>query len=255
MLVGLQKTSLVNFPGRIAAAVFLPGCNLRCPFCHNGELACASVVTGPKRMQDKDEADSNAYVELEEALAHLEKRAKVLGGLAISGGEPLLSPALPVLIKKAKELGLAVKIDTNGTLSERLRTILASPELRPDMIAVDVKTAPERYGELAIEPSAGEHLGSELLETLAILERAASDGEEASLRVEYRTVLAPGLVGEAEIRRIAALLPGSADWKLARFVPGSCLDPEWNSLAPYQPTPLENLAALARSLVAGAELR
>ncbi|HOC29367.1 MAG TPA: radical SAM protein [Treponemataceae bacterium] len=255
MFVGLQKTSLVNFPGRVAAAVFLPGCNLRCPFCHNGELVRASVVTGPKPVQDGEETDRNAYIELDEVLAHLEKRSKVLGGLAISGGEPLLSSALPTLIHKAREQGLAVKIDTNGTLFERLRSILADPDLRPDMIAIDVKTSPERYGELAVEESAGHHLGSELLKTLDLLERETSEPEGRALRVEYRTVLVPGLVGESEIRRIATLLPRNADWKLAQFIPGTCLDPAWNERECYPPSQLDALVGLARSLIPGAELR
>lgn len=124
MYVGLQKTSLVNFPGRIAATVFLPGCNLRCPFCHNGELACAGISTGPVH----PETQTEEYVLIDETYAHLEKRANVLGGLAISGGEPLLSPALTGLIEKAKKLKLAVKIDTNGTLPDRLAYILDNPE-------------------------------------------------------------------------------------------------------------------------------
>lgn len=269
MNVGLLKTSLVNFPGRVCAAVFLPGCNLRCPFCHNGELAASSVVSGPKN----GDADAPDYVTLDDVYSHLEKRKSVLGGIAVSGGEPLLSPALKPLIEKARELGLAVKLDTNGTLPDRLNSILDNPALRPNMIAVDVKTIPARYGELATEREAGARCGNELLRTLEILEREQvaqtgntgdacdaggyCDGGEARkpLRVEYRTVLVPGLVGEKEIREMASLLPVSADWQFAPFVPGVCLDPSWNDIEPYGPVETKRLVLIAKSLRSGAIMR
>ena len=246
MKAGLIKTSLVNFPGRVAAAVLLPGCNLRCPFCHNAELASSSVVTGPKRA----DAGENDYSTIEEIFAHLELRASVLGGVAISGGEPLLSPALPDVIRKAKSLGLAVKVDTNGTLPDRLRSILDDPSLKPDMVAVDVKTGLSRYGELTVEAGAGEQAAQSLLRTLDVLSRS-----KGTVRVEYRTVLVPGLVGEAEIAEISSFLPRDADWELASFVPGACLDPAMNDLDPYGPAETARLVALARSAIPGARLR
>lgn len=257
MKVGLLKTTLVNYPGRVAAAVFLPGCNLRCPFCHNAALATASVVSGPHQSG----TDDNEYVTLDEVYAHLEKRASVLGALAISGGEPLLSPALPALVAKARSLGLDVKIDTNGTLPERLQTVLDDPSLRPDMLAIDVKTSPARYGELETERSANNAAGSALLRSLAILAREQELEEtefpahRKKLRVEYRTVLVPGLVGEAELREIGTLLPRDADWQLAPFMPGVCLDPAWNRLAPYGPEETKRLVAVAQSRISGARFR
>jgi len=255
MFVGLQKTSLVNYPGRVAAAVFLPGCNLRCPFCHNGELASASVVSGPKKLTD----DDNTYVALEDVYAHLERRAMVLGGLAISGGEPLLSPALPALIAKARSLGMSVKIDTNGTLPDRLQSILDDPALRPDMIAIDVKTIPSRYRELTTE-SGSDFAGIALVASLAILARELDETRHQHphyrpLRVEYRTVLVPGLVGEAELLAIGDLLPADSDWELAPFVPGVCLDPSWNDIAPYGPEETKRLLAVARGKVGRAQFR
>ncbi len=246
MLVGLQKTSLVNYPGRVCAAVFLPGCNLRCPYCHNGELAAASVASGPRA----EHADG--YVTLEDVYAHLEKRRDVIGAVTISGGEPLLSPALDGLIHKARSLNLAVKIDTNGTLPDRLASLLEDPERRPDMIALDVKTSPARYAELAIEREAGERAGGEMLRSLALLREAENEG---TTRVEYRTVLAPDLVGEREIREIGELLGEKADWEFAQFSPGHCLDPEWNNRAPYGPAEAARLVEIAKEYVPGARLR
>jgi pyruvate formate lyase activating enzyme len=248
MNIGLQKTSLVNFPGRVAAAVFLPGCNLRCPFCHNGHLAVSSVVSGPRPNTN----DDNLYPPLEDAYAHLDKRSGVLSGLAISGGEPLLSPALSDLIRKARSLGLAVKIDTNGTLPDRLAAILEDDNLRPDMISVDIKTSPDRYGELTIERDASNFAGAALLRSLSILRH---ESEKGRLRVEYRTVLIPGLVGETEIREIAHLIPREADWQLAPFMPGVCLDPSWNDIKPYSPAETQKLLALAKSFIPETKFR
>ena len=96
MHVGLQKTTLVNYPHRVAAAVFLPGCNLRCPYCYNGELVCASISDGP--VIQSSQGSANAYVPIEAVYEHIEKRQSVLRGFVISGGEALLSPVLPELI-------------------------------------------------------------------------------------------------------------------------------------------------------------
>jgi len=211
-------------------------------------------VTGPKAGQ----ADSEDYVEIDEVYAHLEKRKNVLGGLAISGGEPLLSSVTRDLIVKARELGLSVKIDTNGTLPDRLYTLVSDSSLRPDMIAIDVKTSLSRYGELAMELSQGSAFGSALLKSIDILRAASAAhrvGGVRQLKVEYRTVLVPGLVGEAEIREIAAILPEDADWELARFVPGNCLDRDYDSVDPYGPVALNKLVELAKSLRPGAVLR
>ncbi len=244
--VGLQKTSLVNFPGRVCAVVFLPGCNLRCPYCHNGELATASVASGPHGETE------NEYIPLEEVFAHLEKRKNVLGGLAITGGEPLLSPALEICIHKARELGLGVKIDTNGTLSDRLATLLSNRDLRPDMIAIDLKTPPERYGELTIESAAGERAATELRKSLALLDREVRAG---ALEVEFRTVLVPDLVTERDLSVIAGLLPPNANWQLTAFAPGNCLDPAWNDREPYPPSEKDRLFKYAKTLVPTASFR
>jgi pyruvate formate lyase activating enzyme len=197
-------------------------------------------------------------VTVEDVYAHLEKRKSVLGGLAISGGEPLLSPALQGLVSKARALGLAVKIDTNGTLPDRLASILGDPAMCPDMIAIDVKTSPARYGELATEPTQSPALGNALLASLEILARKTARfpaGNDRQLRIEYRTVLVPGLVGENEIRDIGRLIPHDADWEFAPFHPGTCLDPALNDLAPYGPEETKRLVAIARELRPGARLR
>ncbi len=241
---GLQKTSLVNYPGRIAAAVFLPGCNLRCPYCYNKELAEADVAAGP------GENAVQEYFSIDEIMGHMEKRADVLGGLAISGGEPLLSPALEPLIRKARELGLAVKIDTNGTLPDKLEALINDGSLRPDMIAMDIKTSPQKYNRLC--PGQSFDAGGKVIRSIGILKAAA---EKKQVAVEYRTVLVPELVTGDDIREISILLPSGADWKFAGFSPGGCINPQWDNIQPYTREETEKIISIARRKVPGAALR
>ena len=131
----LIKTTLVDFPGRVAGSFFLKGCNLRCPYCYNIGLVL------------NDESSDNLST-VQELFDHLEKRKNVLSGLVISGGEPLINPYTPLIILKAKELGYKVKIDTNGLQSEKLQFLLDSEKLRPDFIALDIKTTPSRYAQV-----------------------------------------------------------------------------------------------------------
>lgn len=243
-LVGLLKTTTVNFPGRLAIAVFLPGCNLRCPYCYNAELARADSMGVSLKNSE------NTYVPLSEVFDLLEKRRQVINALAISGGEPLTSILLPALLDKAAELDYEVKLDTNGLLPDRLEFILKSRLHRPiATIALDVKTAPERYAEL----SAGSGLSPEasLKKTAALLTQYTADG----LKVEYRTVLVPKLVEKDDIRAIAQLLPPDADWEFARFTAGHCLDKDWDTVIPYTESELNALVSYAQGFIPTAQLR
>lgn len=129
---GLQKLTLLDFPGHMACTVFLAGCNLRCPFCHNSELLDA---TAPAVMDDG------------ELLDFLKKRSGMLEGVCFTGGEPLLRPELPALMAKIRAMGYLVKLDTNGTMPERLQPVLESG--CADYVAMDIKNSPARYAQTA----------------------------------------------------------------------------------------------------------
>lgn len=261
MNVGLQKTTLVNYPRRVAAAVFLPGCNLRCPYCYNGELVCASVSEGPVRKASQSGA--NDYVPIEAVYEHIEKRKPVLQGLVISGGEALLSPVLPELILRARKAGLAVKLDTNGLLPDALSSLLQDQALCPDMIALDIKTSPARYRELgfcrpvsaspAIQPPAAQQLEAALKRTLMILQQKKTFCRP--IEIEYRTVLVPPLVAAADIGAISEQLPADAAWFFASFLPGNCLNPAWNEIRPYTQAETETLIRLAQTKIPNSRLR
>ena len=128
VIAGLQKMTLLDFPGKVACTVFLGGCNFRCPFCHNAELFGRAV---------------EPVMSHTEFLRFLESRKGLLEGVCVSGGEPTLDPELPELLRGIKALGYAVKLDTNGSRPAVLKHLVA--EKLVDYVAMDVKNSPARY--------------------------------------------------------------------------------------------------------------
>ncbi|MFP3088881.1 anaerobic ribonucleoside-triphosphate reductase activating protein [Treponema sp. TIM-1] len=223
--LALQKTSLVDYPGKVAAVFFLPGCNLRCPWCHNRELL--------EGLQD-------GLVSREEALGHLKKRRSVLGGVVLSGGEPTLYRGLFTLIRSIKDLGLPVKLDTNGLAGAVLEELFNRNETRPDYIALDLKLAPKRYGMLTAGPGLTDPGGE--------LEKSAALIRASGIRREYRTLVFPqGFITEEDIRALAPLTD-SSPWYFRPFRPGNCLDPVWNRFEAPDIEEVKALANTARSL-------
>ena len=127
-IAGLQKMTLLDFPGKVACTVFLQGCNFRCPFCHNSDLLPGQ---GQPLMDD------------EELLSFLKKRQGLLDGVCITGGEPTLQPQLLQLMRRIKELGYAVKLDTNGSRPQVLRELVEAGVV--DYVAMDIKNSREEY--------------------------------------------------------------------------------------------------------------
>ena len=125
---GLQKLTLLDYPGRMACTVFLGGCNFRCPFCHNSQLLGA---------------DAETFMRAEDLLTFLKGRVGILEGVCITGGEPTLQKDLPELLRAIKEMGFAVKLDTNGYRPDVLKALVE--EGLVDYVAMDVKNCPERY--------------------------------------------------------------------------------------------------------------
>ena len=131
-IVGLQKMTLLDYPGRVACTVFLGGCNFRCPFCHNSELL---------------DGTAEPIMAQQTLLSFLEKRKGLLDGVCITGGEPTLQRDLPALLSAVKALGYAVKLDTNGYRPEILKDLVGQGLV--DYVAMDVKNSPARYAETA----------------------------------------------------------------------------------------------------------
>ena len=131
-ICGLNKTTLLDYPGRVASTIFLGGCNFRCPFCHN-----SSLVLHP---------ELEPSISQEEILAFLKKRKGILEGVCITGGEPTLDRELPEFLKKIRELGYPIKLDTNGSRPDILKKL--TEEHLVDKIAMDIKASPENYHRL-----------------------------------------------------------------------------------------------------------
>lgn len=248
----LVKTTLVDFPGLVAGSFFLKGCNLRCPYCYNIGLV------DPNASED----DLNT---IEELFNHLKKRQGILSGIVISGGEPTINPYTPVIIKKAKELGYKVKIDTNGILPSKLRTFLESDELRPDFIAMDIKTSPKKYSALLCPLNHSlngtkKQISDATKEVPDYIEEALKESAELVAAFppdcrEFRTVLVPPLIKKEDITNIAEILPKDASWQFAQFRNENCLDPGYNDVSPYTDSEINELIDYAKTLIPGAALR
>lgn len=235
----LVKTTLVDYPGHVSTAFFLRGCNLRCPYCYNTGLVL------------NNEADDNLS-SVNDLFEHLEKRRNVISALAISGGEPLVNPYLKEIIRKAKTMGLSIKMDTNGMLPDRLEELIDDKDLRPDFLALDIKTSPDRYAATMLaRPMESE---KNIMET-ALSRSAKLISTYSPDNREFRTVLVPGLVSKEDIKKIAAILPQDASWQFARFRNENCLNKEYNNIPPYLDQEIFDLVDYAKTLIPGAVLR
>jgi pyruvate formate lyase activating enzyme len=225
---GFQGTSLLDFPGKIASLVFYGGCNLTCPYCHN-----PSLVLEPDHLDDYP---------VPSLIEELRPGSAVIDGVVISGGEPTLDSGLLPLLRGIKNLGLLVKLDTNGLAPKVLKEAIW--EGLVDLVALDLKTAPGRYQEM--------HTGKVDVAQLRKSVRLLLDGP---VNYEFRTTCVPGWVGEAEIREIGALIRGGGSWMLQQFVPEFSLAEPVRTLTPYSIDQLGSLAEIAREYVSEVGLR
>ena len=223
---GLQKMTLLDFPGKVACTVFLSGCDMRCPFCHNAELI---------------DGTAPAVMEEEELLAFLKKRTGLLEGVAITGGEPLLRDDTIVLMEKIRDLGYPVKLDTNGTHPDRLRKIL-DRELAA-YVAMDIKNSPDRYAVTA---------GLEKLD-LAPVRESVSLLMEGRTDYEFRTTVVAELHDGDSFRGIGEWIRGARRYYLQKFTDRDTV-PFGGFHAPEDEKMLE-YAAIAREYVPSAVIR
>ena len=188
---GLQKVTLLDYPGKIACTVFLGGCNFRCPFCHNGSLVL------PDRMgQD---------VGYDELLAFLDARRGRLQGVCVSGGEPTLHKDLPLLLSEIKARGFEVKLDTNGTDPELLLSLINDGLV--DYVAMDIKNSPDKYLITAGLSADGVARDAELLERV---KQSASILMQGRVDFEFRTTLMKELHTAEDMEAIGLWLRGPA---------------------------------------------
>ena len=231
-IAGLQKMTLLDYPGKVACTVFLQGCNFRCPFCHNSDLLGGQ---GPESMATED------------LLAYLEKRKGILDGVCITGGEPTLQPDLEDLIRSVKALGYSVKLDTNGSRPEVLKHLVQEKLL--DYVAMDIKNSPEAYSTTAgMKP---ELFGS-VQESVRFLLTGKVD-------YELRTTVVDELHREQDIEAIGRWLEDlNSDHKAKRFFLQCYVDRE-SVLSPGFTPPsrekMEKFVSILRPFVQRIEIR
>jgi pyruvate formate lyase activating enzyme len=209
---GIYKTSLIDYPGKISAVLFTGGCNLRCRYCHNPDLA--------GNWQDM------AHSTDEEAIDLLRKRKNLIDGVTISGGEPTLSKDLFSFVEKIKELQLAVKLDSNGLQPEVLKDLIAGGLL--DYAAIDIKTSPEKY----------QHLTDSDVD-FSRISRSIDILRESGIDYEVRTTCVPAYVTMGDLASIRDAIGRVKKYFLQQFQrEARLLDRSWEVIEPY---PVETL--------------
>jgi pyruvate formate lyase activating enzyme len=208
---GLQKISLLDYPDKIASVLFTPGCNLRCPFCHNWRIA-----TNPQP----------PFLAEGLAMEMLEERKKYVEAVTVTGGEPCIHKELPKFLSKLKEHGFMVKLDTNGFFPEVLEECLATV----DYVAMDVKTSLEKYKLLGAKDTAG-------------FMRSLESLKSGKVPFEFRTTVVPELVTAQDIENIGLLIDGAKTYALQQFIPNDTLDKKCESVKPYPPETIREYAA------------
>ena len=188
---GIQKLTLLDYPGKTACTLFSGGCDFRCPFCHNFELVTGGVEPA---------------MDTEELVSFLEKRRSLLDGVVFSGGEPCLHADLPDCMRRVKDMGFLVKLDTNGHHPDMLRRV--SEQGLVDYIAMDIKNSPEKYAQTAGIP--GDRLDmSRIRESISLIMEAPD--------YEFRTTVVGGLHEEADFHGIGELIRGAKRYFLQPF--------------------------------------
>ena len=213
IIKGLQKTTLLDFPGKVACTVFTAGCNFRCPFCHN-----ASLVVDPESVDNISE---------EQFFSYISKRKGILDGVCITGGEPLVSAGIEEFIRKIKSLGFLVKLDTNGTFPKKLERLL--DEGLVDYVAMDVKNSKEKYALTAGVSSYPEKIE----DSIRIIIDKAPD-------YEFRTTVMKELHSTQDIVDIALWIKDTKKYFLQSYVnSGDILSGEYTAYS--EPEMLEIL--------------
>jgi len=225
-LAGFQKLTLLDYPGKVACTLFTPGCNFRCPFCHN-----ASLVT---------HVDPAAELPVDEVLSFLKKRQGLLEGVCITGGEPLLQPGIEDLMAEIHALGFQMKLDTNGSFPDRLEIILKNQLV--DYVAMDIKSSPEGYDLLtgiSVDINAIRHSVSLLI--------------SGNTDYEFRTTAVKGLHTREDFLSIGPMIRGAKAYYIQSYVDsGDVIVPRFQA---FDKDTLSEYLSLVKPYVGLASLR
>jgi len=225
---GFLESTLIDWEGKIASEVFLGGCNLRCPYCHS-----AYLVHSPPDAET---------ISLQHVINYIQSSEGWIDGVIFTGGEPTPHKGLADAMQTIKELGLQAKLDTNGTLPDRLALLFDKGVV--DYVAMDVKASLEKYAIVTnadVDPTA-------IRKSIDLIEARAPD-------YEFRTTVCPAFVKEEDIEAIATMIEGAKKYVLQQFRPQDCLDPDMNLVRPYKKDRLEKMVASAATKVRNCVLR
>lgn len=225
---GIQKTSLIDFPGKIATTLFLDGCNFRCGYCYNVDLVLCS-----KKLENYRE---------EEILEFLKSRKGFIDGVCLTGGEPCLHADLKEFIAKIKSLGLLVKLDTNGANPEALKELIQAKLI--DYIAMDIKAPLEKYENVVkrkIDPK-------KIQQSIDLI-------KGSGIEYEFRTTVVPSLFSKEDILAIGRWIKGSKRYFIQQFRPEKTLDKEFQKEKPYSIEQLKELTELVKPFFEKVEIR
>ncbi len=211
---GIQKTSLIDYPSKVASVLFTPGCNLRCPFCYNWRIA---VDPQPPFLQEAV------------ALEILESRKKYVDAVVVTGGEPCMNKDLPKLLAKLKERDFLVKLDTNGFYPDVLEECLGTV----DYVAMDVKTSADKYKLVGAKDTTGFMKSIEMLKT-------------GKVPYEFRTTVAPEIITAQDIVRIGEMVKEAKTFALQQFIQKDTLEKRFETLTPYTPETIKEFAEVLK---------
>lgn len=236
-IVYIEKTTLIDYPGKVAATVFTHGCNFRCPFCHNPELVVEKMR-------------GEYLISEEEVLAFMKKRQGLLDALVVTGGEPLLHNDIDEFLTKVKELGFLVKVDTNGSLPSRIEDLQKKGLV--DYWAMDVKNSKERYLETIGLGKVGEDGAGEFLSKVEESIKLIKVGEE---NYEFRTTVVPGLHDIDSMKGIGELVRGSRRFYIQNFRAGKTIDKDYEDKGMFSEDELDEFKEVMLKYVKKVEVR
>ena len=212
---GFQKLTLIDYPGKIATTVFTIGCSFKCPFCHNPELVIKSEFLPWEGVE-------------EEFFQHLEKRKGKLDGVCITGGEPTIQPDIIEFIKKIKDMGYLVKLDTNGTQPDVLKKLYDLKLL--DFVATDIKNAPDRYDDTV-----------GLKANIENVKKSVAMIMKSGLPYEFRTTVVPGIHTEKDFDAVADWIDGADAYYLQEYRSGKTIDKNMDKITSGKSIDLEKI--------------
>ncbi len=235
---GLEKLTLIDYPGHLAAIVFTQGCNFRCHFCYNPQLVWP-------RSESSDSIKEKGYLgwSQDDLFLFLAERKEKLNGVVITGGEPTLHPDLPDFIRQIKNLGYDVKLDSNGTNPDMLEYLIKEKLI--DYIAMDIKAPLDKYEQVVGAPV-----------DLPRLEKSVRIIKESGLPYEFRSTLVPQLLNEEDIEAMGRLIEGARAWYLQDFKSDTELvNGSFRNKQAFTAVKMDDLAKIGQRFVPNCQVR